>query len=698
MISSRLSPTINYEEDLTIPSEDNQHESYIYQTNEFEKDFFFAIGKPNYMFSSKGITIYYIYLVSTISNNIVARIGLFEIRINDNLKILNNKDEIDVNKLGEPLFYEVLGKILFDLEVSQKEYIIKNTKKEEPKKEESKKEEPKKEEPKKLEIEIEDEIEDDIKNRFDDMLDLKIPSESISKVKVEIEKILDNDLFTINEIPRRQLPIEDKEMANKIVKGYKNLSSHNWIKETLKNPNYQIHQTNNNGDCFFQVIKDAFDQIGHYTTISKLRAIVAKNTSEDTFKQNRDLYVRLLHEIELITEEMYLLKHHVEVVNKKKGGAKGITQDELRDIVKDTTVKKTEFQKYNERIDFIKQIIDETFGPYYGPITTIEKFREFMLSSRYWADPFAINILEKELNIKFIILSELFKTDSTNILICGETLVSIQETGYFKPDYYIMTSYSGNHYELVSYRDHKILTFSEIPYHLKTVAIKKCMARIGHTFSFIEDFRNFQLELGINNNDSINSKESENISDLHDSSVLMFYSNSANAKPGGGAGDNVTEDKYSSFIDLKNITNWRRKLDDSWLDIENPFTINGNGYSSVMHYYQGSKFKHGFPDFAKEFSIDSKSEMSMDIDLCKKAVLPSKLKAKNIKVDEDFFHKRHLKEIDLAIHAKFSQNGEMKKVLLNTNKAKLIHYVGSKAPEVANNLMKLRLELSQRKE
>ena len=39
-------------------------------------------------------------------------------------------------------------------------------------------------------------------------------------------------------------------------------------------------------------------------------------------------------------------------------------------------------------------------------ITNLEKFREFMLTSSYWADTWAISTLERLLNVKVILLSE----------------------------------------------------------------------------------------------------------------------------------------------------------------------------------------------------------------------------------------------------------------------------------------------------
>jgi hypothetical protein len=52
----------------------------------------------------------------------------------------------------------------------------------------------------------------------------------------------------------------------------------------MKNEHYGIHDVESNGDCFFAVIRDAFQQIGYKTTVAKNSRIVAKDVTEEVFQ------------------------------------------------------------------------------------------------------------------------------------------------------------------------------------------------------------------------------------------------------------------------------------------------------------------------------------------------------------------------------------------------------------------------------
>ena len=67
-------------------------------------------------------------------------------------------------------------------------------------------------------------------------------------------------------------------------------------------------------------------------------------------------------------------------------------------------------------------------------------------------------------------------------------------------------------------------------------------------------------------------------------------------------------------------------------------------------------------------------------------------------IDNDFLRGRNERELETAIKAKFTQNKELKKLLLATKKAKLLHFNRGKPPKISNDLMRVRQLLDTKSE
>lgn len=156
---------------------------------------------------------------------------------------------------------------------------------------------------------------------------------------------------------------------------------------------------------------------------------------------------------------------------------------------------------------------------------------------------------------------------------------------------------------------------------------------------------------------------------------FMFFSGSKDVAPGKGVDEFVNDP--SMYQELAQIKDWRKKLSNFWMQ---PFEVDDLTWNSVEHYYQGSKFREGHPEFFQEFSVESGSDISKDPALAKAAggktgVSKGKqIRPKNITVDPGFFTPENQKEIfQTAMLNKFSQNEDLLQALLATGDAYLQH-------------------------
>jgi len=698
MVFSKINDNIEYKEKRKIDNEDKGHQSALYEVKMFEKDVVICLGKPKYTFANRNIVFYPIYLVSN-DNTIDGQIGLFEIIQEKTLKIFDEDGDINIKKLGNPLFYDFTEKIVRKSKSDVMKYLMLWDKTKKSVSDEI---------PTLPELgNVEKSIDDS-----DDVMQVKVPEDVGSIQQEKVKKILEKGIFTIdeNEKQPKMLLEETETEANAIKKSYKESSKLPWIQKFMKNNNYKIDEVENNGDCFFAVIRDAFKQIGHITTVAKLRALVASEATDQIFKEYQDIYRGFDGEIKECEIEMAKIKKILEKDMKKRAQLAKDNKPELDAILAEVSVLKQKFVELRSA----KLEAETNMRNYIGhmkDITTLELFREYIQTPSYWADSWAISIIEKVLQIKMIILSEKSYIEGSldSVMNCGEIDPTIQQANTFSPNYYIMATYSGSHYRLITYKDKSILKYSEIPYHIKILIVNKCLERNAGIYYLIQDFRNFKSSLGIEpdvGNPASDIDEEDKYSDLYDPEIVfMFHSKSEKtAKPGKGSGEKIPKTKMAEFSVLAKTEDWRRKLDDSWDKAQ--FTVDKMKWASVEHYYQGSKFKKGFPDFYKQFSLDSDSEFSKDIEIAKAAgsisgTMKKKgakeqviLRPKSIIIDPDFYgQKRNLIERELGVRSKFAQNEDMKQLLLATKKAKLIHFVRGDGYESDKILMNIRNEI-----
>ena len=645
MVKSLLNKKIDYNEIRGIDSSDEEFDANLYETKVFSKTIVFALGQPNYLYIDQNIIYYPIYLVE--NDEIKTQIGIYEIIATNQENILDADGDIDLNKFDKPLLY------------------------------------------------------------------------SFAYEEIHESDIVDGD--------------GDEEQSKKETK--KSTKHKLWIQKFMKDGDYNIIDTKYDGNCFFSMVKLALEENGQDTTIDEMRDILSQNATDALFENYKTRYESLIDEEKKISREIKnITKRHNDLeTTMKKTKDRNLS---LSYIKQSDEMKKQHIDLKTQRKNTRVNVSEYEFMK---GIDNLSMLKLKMKTSEFWADSWAISTLERELNLKTIIFSEQnFKEgDTINVLQCGIMDDKLEQKGKFEPSFYILACYYGGyHYQMITYKNEKSFNYSELPDDVKMLVVEKCLEKMAGPYSLIPDFASYKIKL---NNGDDNDEEKvlelektsmddtmsqtqmtmqpaaqETTSDLYNNgTIFRFYSKSIDKPlPGKGAGESIGEEGTDAYAELAKIPEWRKKLSNFWMA---EFVLDKHRWASVEHYYQASKFKRNNKEFYIQFSLDSPdSDIAKDAGLAKaaggKSGMTTKLvdgvkkkvlvRPKNVTIDPDFFKKtqgmkyvRGEMEMESAMRAKFTQNADLKKLLLATKKAKLEHITRGKPAIVFNDLMRVRREM-----
>ncbi len=672
MVNSKLKPDIDYNESKKLNVEDEGFSTYVYETDLLETRVVIGTGKIKYTYTGKDIFYYLIYLMH--DDAIVSQIGVLELSKDDVTKFVID-DTVDVEKFVKD------GNSLLLYNFVTKEFLQGKAKASEATAFKASETNAFNASEAEAKAKAKEEEEEDA-DADADVTQLHFKNNPSSS---SLKPIIQGELF--EEIVNVDIPDLLKEETKADADKLKNKSANaNWVQKFMKNDNYRLQSLPKDGDSFFSTILYAFKQIGKKTTIEKLRNIVAEAATLQLLENYSSMYTSLNNEIADNEHKISVIKKHIAETKERYKNTNDIATN--KNLLEQINRFKEDAKVFQKHIANVQPKIERF--KFMKDVHSLQQLRAKLLESSYLADEFAISKVEEKLNIKMIIMSKdkFDDGDEDSVMMCAGANGDVT-----KPEYYMLVSFDGTYYDLVSYKDKKILKFSEIPYYIKILVVNKCIERNAGVFHLVSDFRDFQTKFGI---DPVNnSYESATVvSELYDDTVhFMFYINSANSKPGKGSGEKVDNKRSLLFKDLELVMNWRRQLDD---EFASPFMLDNKQWQTVEHYYQASKFKKGFPDFYATFSLDSGSEISSDVKKAKAAGGKSGrfekmlMRPNHIKLDADFYGGRDIVERTKAVKAKFEQNEDLKKTLLSTKKAKLLHFVRGSEPEIDTVLMQVR--------
>ena len=703
-VKSRINIEIEYPEMRNIHPEDRGHPSAVYEMSIKDKPIVVVLGKPKYNFTDKDVVYFPIYSLAT-DDTIEAQVGVFEILQADSLKIYDDDGDIDIESLGEAVLYPYMETSYQHLKSDVYQILQKHSSGKELDKNSGKD----------LGKELDKNSGKDSNDDFDDdATSIRVPREKTMPASKKAAEALESGIFTIVEDIEKPpvLNEETQEEADEIQRKYKDKAHNPWIQKFMKNPHYDIHDVESNGDCFFAVIRDAFHQIGYNTTVAKLRAILAEKADESVFRSYRDIYLEILGGIKEMDAELTHIKKTVEKDLKVKAKA-AKTAEETKEI---TGLAKEYNAKYKKLLADKRdqeELIQTTVGTGIRDIDTLAKFKEYVQTPGFWADEWAISALEYELKIKVMLFSELSYNDGSihTVMNCGIRDKRMPADELFEPKYYIMTTYTGDHYKLITYKDKRIFAFHEIPYHAKMLIVNKCVEQTSGLYGRIQDFRDLLARKGIEPEpmegaaeDATEDADALN-TDLYDPEIQFNYYKRASKSeaPGKASGEKMVKGKEKDYTSLKRVVDWRKKLDDSWI-VEPPIEIDGKRWASVAHFVAGARYKKGYPDFYGLFSLDSGSEIAKDTKMAEDANSKSGkhegtiIRPAEVKIDPDYegINGRIIEERKKALEHKFGDNPELTQLLLMTKDAKLAIHFPKDRLEADMELMKLRKELAHR--
>lgn len=677
MVVSKLDSTVNYPELKRVDPEDLSKETNLYQLDIKDLEVIVAIGNPKNTFANKNIIYFPVYLVK--HNNKVIQIGVFEIPSSNLLGFMDDTSILDVERLDSPLLYSFVTKDMIDKlrKVPENEQYISV---------------------------------EDIAMKKDLELEAEEPKIDITKKKKEDREEEEKDEILIPQIrkdifvarPNANVPKKLKEETSKsaanIRQKYHESDDDNWVQNFMSNPNYTLTDNEGGGDCFFATIRDAFMSIGQETTVSKLRGKISDEIKLNLFEEYKELYTMYSNEMKTLKSEIIEKNKEFKILEQRIKSNIGREQQ----LIAHNAAKKIqeELERMNREYKYAKSNIAEY--EYMKNIKTLEEFKQFVRTCKYWADAATIPLMELLLNVKFIILSSrIYRSgDIDNVLQCGAAvdpiIVSRDE---FRPEYYIIIDHTGDHYKLIGYKNTKIFIFKELPFDIKRLIVDKCMENDQGIYNYIPEFRELKAPK-IKTPEAFEDLGEAKIMNLYDDNIVFsFYAKSTESPlPGKGSGEKIPKSALLEFAHLSKIKDWRKKLDNSWVQ---PFSLDNHRWASVDHYYQASKFKQNNPEFYLSFTLDSGTELSQDPEIAngaggKTGKYKGKLiRPKMVLIDPDFYEKRAKKEMEAAQNAKFTQNEDLKQVLLETKNAKLVHHIRAQPPEVCDNLMILRNKLSR---
>jgi predicted NAD-dependent protein-ADP-ribosyltransferase YbiA (DUF1768 family) len=669
MINSNIKKDVRYVVTNNIDKSDLDKEAFVYNAKIYNKHIKFVLGDPKFEHLNSKIIYFNIYLVN--NSSIVSKIGIYETNNNDYSSLLDHNGDIDLNKMGEPIMFP------FSKSLIMNNYDLID------------------------DFETMSNAPSDISegDTSDDMETSEISEVSDTSEASELSQVSNKSSINYNLM---SLISQSKEESDYEIANYEEDPKDEWVNKYLRSNKYEIIDNEGGGDCFFAVLRDALKTVKIETSVKSIREKLANEVDETVFQTYKELFDLYYNNMKTTQEQLKTHKNKHNTLKKMiNGTSDGPDKMKLIQDAKDNfntftsiTTKSKELEELAQEFQFMKDV------------NSVDDLKKVIkeVGGTYWADNWAVSSLERLYNVKFIILSQahFVEGEKEHVLQCTSPDIKLEERGLFEPSYYIIADYfQNNHYKLITY-DKNIkrgaLTFSEVPYKIKELILERCMEKNAGLYVLIPEFKTFANKNGVETfskksaYDTLVDTKKPKSQDYDDSIVIQVYNKSKHAKVGEGSGETIKPElKISKNVlelnNKKKYPEWRKKLDNDFF-VTN-LKIDGINWTSVKHYMLASRY-NGLTDIYSKFKKDGlygsnieEAQRFYESQLAKKSI-------KSTLTNDEEFKKNEPVLLEKALYAKFTQNDDLRELLLLTGNALINHFKQGKGAYPFVELMKVR--------
>jgi predicted NAD-dependent protein-ADP-ribosyltransferase YbiA (DUF1768 family) len=638
----------------------------VYNAKIYNKHIKFVLGAPNFEHLNSKIIFFNIYLVN--NSSIVSKIGIYETNNSDYNSLLDHNGDIDLNKLSDPIMFPYSKSLIMNnYDLIDDFETMSNAP---------------------------SEVDTSTSISSDEEEEEEANSEAASEASAKSS--INYNLMTLISQSKEE---SDYEIAN-----YEEDPKDVWVNKYLRSNKYEIVDNEGAGDCFFAVLRDALKTVKIETSVKSIREKLANEVDQTIFQTYKELFDLYYNNMKTTQEQLKTHKHKHNTLKKMITGTSD-GPDKIK-LIQDAKDNFNTFTSINTKGKELEDLAHEF--QFMKDVNSVQDLKKVIkeVGGAYWADNWALSSLERIYNVKFIILSQnhFVEGEKEHVLQCISPDIKLEERGIFEPSYYIMADYfQNNHYKLITYDKNLkrgALTFSEVPYKIKELILERCMEKNAGLYVLIPDFKTFANKHGVETTsiskksayDTLVDTKKPKSQDYDDSIVIQVYNKSKHAKVGEGSGESIKPElKISKNVlelnNKKKYPEWRKKLDNEFL-VTN-LKIDGINWTSVKHYMLASRF-NGITDIISKFKKDG--VYGSNIEEAQK-FYESQLAKKSIKstlINDEEFKKMEPGLLEKALYAKFTQNDELRELLLLTGNALITLFKPSKGAIPFVELMKVR--------